>query len=187
MHPTVFCWMQLLIPAWDTCFWQQSHYISQWVGYKRRYCDMIRTQYIKKTLWEILHLDLAVMETVACITLCCMLKPRMESFIRFQYYLTKFCSKLTNWPWEIHLLSKIDHFQIHMKERYLVHFLRPGYPELMSLVHFKVEYLSDIWTPTGVWVLKCHSVLWPIFDSCLRIILCSVDTWVLVSTELGVK
>ena len=39
----------------------------------------------------------------------------------------------------------------------------------------------------GVWVLKCHSVLWPIFDSCLRIILCSVDTWVLVSTELGVK
>ena len=26
-----------------------------------------------------------------------------------------------------------------------------------------------------------------IFDSCLQIILCSVDTWVLVSTELGVK
>ena len=38
-----------------------------------------------------------------------------------------------------------------------------------------------------VWVLKCHSVLWPISDSCLRIILCNVDTWVLVSTKLGVK
>ena len=37
-----------------------------------------------------------------------------------------------------------------------------------------------------VWVLKCHSVLWPIFDSCLRMVLCNVDTWVLVSTKLGV-
>ena len=27
-HPTVFCGMQLLIPAWDTCFWWQSPHIS---------------------------------------------------------------------------------------------------------------------------------------------------------------
>ena len=48
----------------------------------------------------------------------------------------------------------------------------------------------NIWVGFGhlqAWVLKCHSVLGPIFDSCLRIVLCSVDTWVLVSTKLDVK
>ena len=27
LHPTVFCGMQLLIPAWDPCFWQQGSHI----------------------------------------------------------------------------------------------------------------------------------------------------------------
>ena len=62
-----------------------------------------------------------------------------------------------------------------------------GYLGLVSLTRFMFEYLSDIWSPTGAWVLTYHSVLWPIFDSCLRIILCCVDTWVLGYTELGVK
>ena len=29
LHPTVNCGIQLLIPAWDTCFWHQSPYMTQ--------------------------------------------------------------------------------------------------------------------------------------------------------------
>ena len=35
-----------------------------------------------------------------------------------------------------------------------------------------------------VWVLTCHEVGWSNFDNCLRIMLCSVETWVLFSTAV---
>ena len=43
LHPTVFCGMQLFIPAWDTCFWHQSPQImslfrhSQWNSWQVKY------------------------------------------------------------------------------------------------------------------------------------------------------
>ena len=43
-----------------------------------------------------------------------------------------------------------------------------------------------VWAPTGLGVEMSLSVL-TYFDSRLRIILCSVDTWVLVSTKLAIK
>ena len=45
---------------------------------------------------------------------------------------------------------------------------RPGYPELMSLTHFRSEYLSGVWTPTGLGVGKSLSALtyfWQLFTS----------------------
>ena len=52
-----------------------------------------------------------------------------------------------------------------------------GYWGLVSLTWFRVECLSGFAHLQG-WVLKCHLVLWPISDSCLRVTLCSVDKWV---------
>ena len=42
-----------------------------------------------------------------------------------------------------------------------------GYWGLASLTCFMFEYLSEIWTPTGAWVLTCHLVAWSNFDSCV--------------------
>ena len=46
--------------------------------------------------------------------------------------------------------------------------LRPGYPELMSLVHFRFEYLSDIWTPTVLGVEVSLSALMTYFWQLFR-------------------
>ena len=55
----------------------------------------------------------------------------------------------------------------------------------MSLVHFRSEYLSGIWAPTGLRVEMSLSDL--TYFSCLQIKLRSGDTWVLVSAKLSVK
>ena len=39
----------------------------------------------------------------------------------------------------------------------------------------------------GPWVLTCHLVVWPNFDSCLQVMVCCVEIWVLFSSKLSVK
>ena len=56
-HPTLFCGMQLLILAWATCFWHQSHHISQWVAFKRWCCDIMRLRYVKRTYPKISNIS----------------------------------------------------------------------------------------------------------------------------------
>ena len=48
----------------------------------------------------------------------------------------------------------------------------------------------SIWEISGhlqAWVLTCHLVAGPNFDSCLQVRVCCVEIWVLFSSELSVK